>query len=423
MRLAFGGSQGPALQPKPTSTSVTICVMKKLFISYSHKDERWLTRLLVHLRPIERAGRLDLWADTRISPGEQWNSTIASALADAQLAVLLVSADFLASEFIASKELPPLLRAAQARKCRVLSVIVGPCLFSRIQDLQQFQAINSPGRPLTRMKKAEAEETLARAAVAILDHLSEDDVARDKLRSDGTSAHAPAATEPRPAFVGEPQVDLLISNVKLADWDAAEEAALSLVAATSPSGKNETFESLLGYRDCHEDDERLPGALQTIECCAHLAPWLINHEQLAQLAAHENSSVRSTAASICMDLAHSCPELVPLNLLLKLSVYDEDWYVQAPANAALKAMARSFPAVLRIFHRRLHSDEPDEAAHAAAALMDVAMKEPELLDASLLRSELRQLKRRGYDEAGGHLTRALSRLKGVSRTQRFRYGL
>ena len=67
-------------------------LMKRLFVSYSHKDERWLSRLLVHLRPVERTGRIDLWADTRIRPGEQWSTAIESALANAELGVLLVSA-------------------------------------------------------------------------------------------------------------------------------------------------------------------------------------------------------------------------------------------------------------------------------------------------------------------------------------------
>jgi len=56
-----------------------------------------------------------------------------------------------------------------------------------------------------------------------------------------------------------------------------------------------------------------------------------------------------------MDLAHSAPALVPLDILLKLGVYDEDWYVEAPAAAALKAMARSFPEVLNVFFMQLRS--------------------------------------------------------------------
>ena len=48
-------------------------------------------------------------------------------------------------------------------------------------------------------------------------------------------------------------------------------------------------------------------ALQTIECCTKLAPWLMNHEQFSRMARHTNFSVRSTAASICMELAEFAP--------------------------------------------------------------------------------------------------------------------
>jgi hypothetical protein len=52
-----------------------------------------------------------------------------------------------------------------------------------------------------------------------------------------------------------------------------------------------------------------------------------------------------------MDLAHSAPDRVPLDLVMKLSVYDEDWYVQASANASLKAMARVTPEVFENLSR------------------------------------------------------------------------
>ena len=291
---------------------VPSAVMRKLFISYSHKDERWLNRLLVHLRPAERTRQLDLWADTRIKPGEDWSAAIESALAETDIAVLLVSADFLASEFITSKELPPLLRAAKLRACRVLPVIIGPCLFSRIQNLQQFQAINSPGRPLAKMKKAEAEETLAKVAVTILDQQSGERRIRGRRKSQtDVTGQAPIARPVRRKFRGEPQIDGLISKVKLADWDSAEEAALKVITMTGSSGKNHAFESLLRYQNCPDDDDRLWGALHTIECCVHFAPGLVDHAQLSRMGAHRNFSVRSSAASICMDLAHSCPCLVP----------------------------------------------------------------------------------------------------------------
>ena len=74
-------------------------------MSYSHEDRPWLERLRVHLRPLERAGLVDLWDDRRIKPGTRWRDEIRNAMAEARIAVLLVSADFLASDFIASNEL------------------------------------------------------------------------------------------------------------------------------------------------------------------------------------------------------------------------------------------------------------------------------------------------------------------------------
>src|SRR5579863_9414887 len=100
--------------------------MAKVFISYSHRDQRWLERLRVHLRPIEKTSTIEVWSDRQIKAGANWIEAIESALARADIALLLVSADFLASEFITSRELPPLLQAARRRACRILPVVVSP---------------------------------------------------------------------------------------------------------------------------------------------------------------------------------------------------------------------------------------------------------------------------------------------------------
>lgn len=383
--------------------------MTSVVISYSHRDTRWLSRLVVHLRPLEKAGLIDLWADTRIKAGEDWVKKIEEALTKARVAILLVSADFLVSEFITSKELPALLQKAKRRECKVLSLIVGPCLFARIRDLQQFQAINSPERSLARMRKFQAEEWLVKTAEVILE------AARDEKEG--------ATGGPRGDFRGNPKVDDLIKGIKLADWDRAGEAALKVIAMTDSEGRNEMFESLLSYQNCPDDDDRFWGAFHTVESSVRLAPWLIGHSQLSKMASHDNFSVRSSAASICMDVAHSTPNRVPLDILLKLSVYDEDWYVQAPANAALKAMARSFPDALRVFYMRLRSDVEEERAHSAAQIEEVAHEEPGLIEPRLMRSELARLKRLGDDKTFRRLSKVLAKVKRVKRTGRYRYGL
>ena len=81
----------------------------QVFVSYSHADAEHLQRLRVHLRPFERAGLVDVWADTRLRPGQRWRQEIELALERAAVSILLVSADFLASDFVADNELPPLL--------------------------------------------------------------------------------------------------------------------------------------------------------------------------------------------------------------------------------------------------------------------------------------------------------------------------
>lgn len=388
-----------------------------VFISYSHKDGRWLERLHVHLKPLEQAkeiNQIDIWSDRRLKVGDDWKREIEGALARANVAILLVSAHFLASDFITKVELPSLLKAAEKQNCKVVPVIIGHCRFLSIQKLQRFQAVNSPGKPLEAMRKSQAEEILSKIATAVADHLAE--------RESGASSPKDEEMLAQPASVSDARVDPIITSVRLADWAAAEQAALQIITETEASGRNEIFEALLNYQDCCEEDERLWGALHTIECCVRLAPWILTHSQLSRMAAHMNFSVRSAAASICMDLAHSAPDCVPLDLVMKLSVYNEDWYVQAPANAALKAMARTTPEVLRIFHTRLRSSDFEESAHSALAIGDIADKEPGLLDPQLLKSELVFLKTRGNVEAERLIRVAISKASKSKRTKHYRYG-
>ncbi|HET9321101.1 MAG TPA: hypothetical protein VFO27_15045, partial [Bryobacteraceae bacterium] len=91
--------------------------------------------------------------------------------------------------------------------------------------------------------------------------------------------------------------------------------------------------------------------------------------------------------------------------------------------AALKAMARSLPGVLRILLNRLLSPVAEESAHAAYAILDIAKNEPGLLDAKLLRNALKALKLSRHREAANHIVAALSRLKRAKPTGRYRYGL
>src|SRR5436309_2291311 len=112
----------------------------RVFISYSHADALWLERLRVHFKSLELiyGDLLDTWDDTRIQTGEPWKEQIQQALNSAKIAILLVSADFLASEFINTEELPLLLAAAKNDGLRIIPVILRPCRFGQIASISLF---------------------------------------------------------------------------------------------------------------------------------------------------------------------------------------------------------------------------------------------------------------------------------------------
>jgi hypothetical protein len=127
------------------------------FVSYSHHDREHLERLKVFLKPFERDGLLSVWDDTVIRAGSKWKEEIRSALSSAHIAILLVTQDFLSSDFVANDELPILLDAAQQKGTRILAVLIKPCRFDRTA-LKDFQFVNSIDRPLISLGETEQEQ-------------------------------------------------------------------------------------------------------------------------------------------------------------------------------------------------------------------------------------------------------------------------
>ncbi|HLK61160.1 MAG TPA: SUMF1/EgtB/PvdO family nonheme iron enzyme [Chthonomonadaceae bacterium] len=113
----------------------------KLFISYARKDEKWLDQLLEHLRSLELHGRITQWTNREITPGSMWRTEIAKELKHADIAVLLVTPAFLASQYIQESELPDLL------KKRVLWIAVESSLYTHT-PLADLQCVNQPSKPL-----------------------------------------------------------------------------------------------------------------------------------------------------------------------------------------------------------------------------------------------------------------------------------
>jgi hypothetical protein len=134
---------------------------KQIFISYSHKDTVWLERFQINLKPCLRGSEVLLWDDTKIGAGTNWKEEINKALDAATIAVLLVSANFLASDFIINDELPFLLQAAKEKNVRVVPVAVSYSAWEKT-PLRAIQWANKPDNPLAKLDKADREKELVR---------------------------------------------------------------------------------------------------------------------------------------------------------------------------------------------------------------------------------------------------------------------
>ncbi len=131
-------------------------VRDKVFVSYSHKDEEYLVDIRRHFKPFLK--NIKFWDDSKILPGQKWKEEIRKAISETKVAILLVSTDFLGSEFISTNELPPLLEAAEKEGAVILIVILKPCLFEEIDNLNIYQTMNPPSFPISKMNDNEREE-------------------------------------------------------------------------------------------------------------------------------------------------------------------------------------------------------------------------------------------------------------------------
>jgi formylglycine-generating enzyme required for sulfatase activity len=182
-----------------------------VFISYSHADRDWVERLKRMMAPLLRGSgqELRLWDDSQIEAGTKWREAIETALAQAKVALLLVSDHFLASEFVMGEEVPRLLAAAEAEGVRVLWVSLSACLVEET-EIHHYQAVLPPSRPLDQMAEAEVKEALktigleirkalkpAQEAVAPLSFV-EKSASPARQESSGQAPQSNRAEKPRP---------------------------------------------------------------------------------------------------------------------------------------------------------------------------------------------------------------------------------
>jgi len=372
----------------------------RIFISHSAADKDFAT----HVVQLLRDNTTEPWIDhEHIISGEDIFQSIGEALDTMDLFIVLISKKALDSGWVREEVERAKLLEIQKKRSLIMPFIIDNTSY---RDLPWF----------LQHRHARSVSSDAVGATGIVN-----DVLEALRRRETTVISGEVALN---RSVLDDQISALIDGIGPGDWDKAYVAALEVLRHTDRFGHNELFNSLVEYNlSASTEEEYSWGAGETIEACIGLAPWLSSHDMLFRMAQHQDFSVRSSAASICMKLANIAPDLVPIDILTRLAVPDEDWYVEAPATAALKTLVGRQRDVLYVFFQRLHSPAADVREYAANALADIAREEPEILSATEIRKEHQYLKKLNDKAAASLLNDALTHLDGVKEKRAYKYGI
>jgi hypothetical protein len=161
-QLGISSSPAPATTPSPPSavapapatpvphsnTAAAPAAPLEVFFSYAHKDEVLRDKLATQLQLLKRQGIIAAWHDRQISAGTEWADQISQHLDTARIILLLISADFIASDYSYDIELKRALERHDAGEARVIPIILRPTDW-RSAPFGKLQALPKDAKPIT----------------------------------------------------------------------------------------------------------------------------------------------------------------------------------------------------------------------------------------------------------------------------------
>lgn len=123
----------------------------EIFFSYAHEDESLRNELAKHLKIFERQGVINGWHDRQITAGSEWAGQIDDHLNSAQVILLLISDDFLASDYCYDIEMKRALERHERGEARVIPVILRPCAWESA-PFGKLQALPKDAQPVTKWR-------------------------------------------------------------------------------------------------------------------------------------------------------------------------------------------------------------------------------------------------------------------------------
>ena len=139
----------------------------EIFVSYSHRDEEAKDFVNRHLKVLQTAGNVDVWDDRRIVVGDDWFQIIETKLNASAVAVLLISTDFLGSEFCIKEEVSRLLERRKRDGMMIAPILLRPCAWKIFPWLKALQMQPRNGKPLLELDQLQQEHELTEVVLAI----------------------------------------------------------------------------------------------------------------------------------------------------------------------------------------------------------------------------------------------------------------
>lgn len=123
----------------------------RVFIICSYRDREFLEQLHTHLSILKREGLITVWDDREISAGEEWSNTLSAKSEESDIILLLVSADFLVSDYAYDREMQRALQRHETGEARVIPIILRPCDWSDA-PFGKLQVLPKNAKPITTWK-------------------------------------------------------------------------------------------------------------------------------------------------------------------------------------------------------------------------------------------------------------------------------
>jgi TIR domain len=211
-----------------------------IFFCYAREDEALLVKLKAHLRPLQWEGLIDIWHDRDISAGTEWEQEISLHLNAAQIILLLVSPDFMNSDYCYSTEMKKAVERHERKEARVIPVILEHVSW-QVDPLNKLQALPTDARPVMSAGWHSTNEALFNITEGIRKVVVE-------LMSQNPSALSPVAEEAQQQAAQASSISPIAEPVAARIFEYQEDAYHFLIGIIQDHGAKEAV--LLQY-SCH----------------------------------------------------------------------------------------------------------------------------------------------------------------------------